>query len=204
MSLLSSSVSVTRYRVDGKPPAPVLEFIRNGLIQNAFYDTENETSDTACGWTSFEHPFAPDFEGSSFIIGAYLVFALRLEKKTIPAKVVKKHLAIESARQLANSGRQFLTRDEKQSIYDHVIHTLVRRIPATPHIHDLVWNLEESSLWFFTNLKAANEALETLFIKSFNLPLIRLFPYTTADLAADLSDHERDRMLKLTPAQFAE
>ena len=202
MSLLASSVSVSRYRVDGKPPAPVLENIRSGLTRNVFYDEGPESAELTSGWTSFENPFNPDFEGDSFMFGSYLVFALRLEKKSIPAKVVKKHLAIESARQLKGTNRQFLTRDEKQAIHDHVIHTLVRRIPATPDIHDLVWNLEESSLWFFTNLKAANEALETLFIKSFNLQLIRLFPYTSAHLESGLSSGEHDRVLKLTPSRF--
>ena len=53
----------------------------------------------------------------------------------------------------------------------------------------------------FSNLKSANEALETLFIKSFGLHLIRLFPYTTADLIAGLSDHERDLLEKLEQSQ---
>ncbi len=204
MSLLSSSVSVTRYQVDGKPPSPVLETIRKGLAQNTFTETAAEPAESTCGWTSFENPYHPDFEGSSFMIGSFLVFALRMEKKSIPPKVVKKHLSIEMHRKLKNSGRQFLTRDEKQAVYDHVIHTLVRRVPATPSVHDLIWDLEKSRLWFFTNLKAANEALETLFIKSFNLALIRLFPYTTADLTAGFTDRARDLLLKLAPAKFTE
>jgi DNA recombination-dependent growth factor C len=204
MSLLSSSVSVTRYRVDGKLEAPVLETIRNGLTGNIFQENEEVQTEPVSGWTSFENPFVPDFEGSAFVIGSYLVFSLRLDKKSIPAKIVKKHLAVEMARQLENSQRQFLTRDEKQAIYDHVIQILARRIPATPHVYNLIWNLEASWLWFFTNLKAANEALETLFIKSFNLSLIRLFPYTAADLAAGLAEAERDLLLKITPAKFTE
>jgi hypothetical protein len=47
-------------------------------------------------------------------------------------------------------------------------------------------------LWFLSTVKSANEELETLFFKSFQIPIIRLFPYTTADLAMGLSDTERD------------
>jgi len=61
----------------------------------------------------------------------------------------------------------------------------------------LVWEYDTASLWFFSNLKAANEALETLFIKSFKLQLIRLFPYTAADRMAGLSDKERNVLRKL-------
>ncbi|MDH4206263.1 MAG: exonuclease, partial [Desulfobacteraceae bacterium] len=86
---------------------------------------------------------------------------------------------------------------EKKSIKDHVVNTLVHRIPAAPNVYDLVWEYDTASLWFFSNLKAANEALETLFIKSFNLQLMRLFPYTAADRMAGLSDQERDVLRKL-------
>lgn len=81
---------------------------------------------------------------------------------------------------------------------------LLRRIPAIPNVYDLMWNYEDASLWFFSNLKSANEELETLFIKSFGLQLIRLFPYTTADLLAGLSDTQRDLLLKLEPDHFQE
>ena len=64
--------------------------------------------------------------------------------------------------------------------------------------------MEESRLWFFSNLKAANEALETLFLKSFNITLIHLFPYTTADLVLGLESPERDRLAQLEPTKFTE
>ena len=47
-------------------------------------------------------------------------------------------------------------------------------------------------------------ALETLFLKSFNLTLIHLFPYTTADLVLGLEGPERDRLAQLEPTKFTE
>jgi hypothetical protein len=204
MNLLSSTVSVTRYLVDGVPEAPALETIREGLIKNTFMDIDVDHSEDMTGWTSFENPFLPNFKDSSFVIGTYLVFSLRLDKKSIPPKVIKKHIAVEMARRLEIKSRPFLTRDEKQAVRDHVIQTLARRIPAVPSIYDVIWNLEESRFWFFTNLKSPNEALVTLFIKSFDLGLIRLFPYTAADLDSGLSGAERDILLKLSPTKFTE
>ncbi|MBU4258331.1 MAG: recombination-associated protein RdgC [Desulfobacteraceae bacterium] len=204
MSILSSSVSVTRYIVKGKLEKPVLEKIYNGLTQNSIKDIDDDHPEKIVGWTSFENPYVPDFEGSSFVIGSYMVFSMRLDRKSIPSKVIQKHYAIEMARQLKESGRKYLSRNEKKSIKDHVIDVLSLRIPATPNIYDLIWNVEESWLWFFSNLKAANEELETLFLKSFNLSLIRLFPYTTADLMSGLSDKDRDLLLNLSPTKFTE
>ena len=204
MSLLSSSVSVTRYIVDGTLEKPVLETVCRGLTRNTIREVDDDQWEKNIGWTSFENPYLPDFEGSSFVIGTYLVFSLRLDKKTIPPKVIKQHYTIEMARQMQKSGREFLSRNEKKAIKEHVTALLTRRIPATPHIYDVIWNIEESWLWFFSNLKAANEALETLFLQSFNLNLVRLFPYTTAELVSDLSEADRDRLMKLTPTRFSE
>jgi hypothetical protein len=156
------------------------------------------------GWTSFDKPFNPDFDGSSFLIGTYFVFSLRIDKKTVPTSLIRKHCAMETAKRLAATGRKYLSRDEKSMIREQVTSVLTLRIPAIPNVYDLIWNYEESSLWFFSILKSANEELETLFFRSFQLPLIRLFPYTTADLAMGLSDTQRDNLVKLTATDFTE
>ena len=202
MSILSSSVSITRYKVHGKVSAPIIDHISDGLKSNTILEIDNQISDKAIGWTSFDKPFQPDFNGSSFVYGNYFVFALRIDKKNIAAKVLKKHYTIEAAKRMADSGRDFLSKTEKNLVKEHVISGLSIRIPATPNIYDLVWNYEDSVVWFFSNLKAANEELETLFSKSFDLSLIRLFPYTAAELSADLSDSQLDELKKISPTPF--
>ena len=199
MSLFSSSVSITRYEVQGKIKPPVLETIANGLTKNTISEIDNQISGMAVGWTSFEKPFQPDFGGSIFVYGEYFVFSLRIDKKNIAPKILKKHYTVEAAKRLADSGRKDLSKSEKKMIKDHVINTLSLRIPATPNIYDLVWHHEDSSVWFFSNLKAANEELETLFSKSFDLSLIRIFPYTSAFLSTDISDSQRDELQKISP-----
>ena len=202
MSLLSASVSITRYKIEGELKTPVTETVAAALKKNAISEIEDQSAGTMSGWTSFEKPYQPDFRGSNFVYAAYLVFALRIDKKTIPPKLIQKHFMIESARRLAESGRQYLSRNEKQTIKDQVVEGLYLKVPAVPHVYDIIWNYEESVLWFFSNLKAANEELETLFLRSFGLTLIRMFPYTAAQLSSDLSDTEKDILLKLAPTSF--
>ena len=204
MSILSSSVSITRYKVHGKLIAPIIDNISDGLKSNTISEIDNQISDKAVGWTTFDKPFQPDFDGSSFVYGNYFVFALRIDKKNIAAKVLKKHYTIEVAKRMAESGRDFLSKNEKRLVKEHVISALSLRIPATPNIYDLVWNYENSELWFFSNLKAANEELEDLFSKSFSLSLIRLFPYTAAELSSNLSDSQLDELQKISPTQFVQ
>ena len=177
MGLLSASNSITRYTVEGRLKKPVLETVAAGLKKNMISEIDDNASEKAVGWTSFDKPYQPDFGGSNYVYGAYLVFALRIDKKTIPSKVI---------------------------IKDLVIDRLNLKVPATPNVYDIVWNYEDSVLWFFSNLKAANEEVETLFLRSFDLSLIRVIPYTAAHLDSGLTDTEKDLLLKLTPINFAE
>jgi hypothetical protein len=202
MGLTSSSISITRYNVQGHYKSRVIDTVADGLKRYTIADIDQQVLDKAVGWTSFDKPFQPDFGGSAFIYGDYFVFSLRIDKKNITAKVLKKHYTIEASRRMAESGRDFLSKAEKKMIKDHVLNALSLRIPATPHIYDVVWNYEAASLWFFSNLKAANQELETLFAKSFGLSIIRIFPFTAANLASNLTDSQRDDLQKISPTQF--
>ncbi len=204
MGLLSSSVSITRYKVKGYLEEPVIETVAAALKQNSISDIDDHASEITAGWTSFNNPYQPSFEGSSFVLGTYLVFSLRIDKKSIPPKIIQKYYTIEMAKKLGATGRKYLSKSEKEMIKDHVINVLSLRIPATPNIYDVLWDYEGELLWFFSNLKAANIELESLFSKSLKLTLIRLFPYTTAQLTAELSDSELDVLAKLSPTKFTE
>ncbi len=202
MGILSSTISLVLYKVEGELPKPLMETVGKSLTDNAVYDIDGETLDKCIGWTSFFSPYNPEFEGSSFSIGTHFVFSLRLDKKAIPSKVVKKQFDINSAKRLAETGQEFLTKLEKNTIKEQVVSSLSIKIPATPNIYDVVWDYENSLVYFFTNLKTANEEFETIFSKSFKLRLIRLFPYTYADLNSNLSDEKKDLLSKLENSSF--
>jgi recombination associated protein RdgC len=200
MGLLSASTSVTRYSVEGQIEDPIIETIAAGLKRHAISEIDNHPSELGAGWTSLNAPFAPDFEGSSFVIGTYLAFSLRVDKKSIPTKLVQKHCAVESAKRLKETGQEFLSANEKKMIKDHVINMLNLKMPATPNVYDVIWRYEQNDVWFFSNLKSANEQLETLFSKSFRVQLVRRIPYTMASMEPDLSHAEQDALSKLAPA----
>ena len=204
MGLLSSSVSINRYYVEGKIQAPVIELVKKGLTKYSFKETDDAPSDKIIGWTSFNNHFKPDFEGSSFVLSDFFVFSLRIDKKSVSSKIIKKYLYFETLKRLKESGREYLSVNEKKLIKEHVMTVLFLRVPATPNVYDLVWNYEQSMLYFFSNNKSANEEFETLFQRSFNYHLIKIFPYSEADILSGLSNSERDVLSHLSPTKFME
>lgn len=202
MGLLSSTGSITRYRVKGQLKSPLIETIGKSLSKNKISDIDKSPMEKSVGWTSFKHPYHPDFTGSSFLLGTYFVFSLRVDKKTVPTKMIDKLYHIKVEQMSKQGGQPFLTKNEKKAIKEHVKSGLYLNTPATPSIFDLIWDYENSLVWFFTVLKSANDELEQLFAKSFNIQLIRLFPFTTADLMIGLTDSEKDRLTKISPSSF--
>lgn len=202
MSLLSNALSITRYRVNGRLDGPVTEGVYLGLKKNMLPDIDDVDAAHAAGWTSFQDPFTPSFEGASFVYGNYFVFSLRIDKKMIPSKLVQKHMAIEIAKKCRASGREFLSKNEKKMIRENVISLLGLRIPATPNIYNVLWNYEAALVWFFTHLKSPNEDLETLFKTSFGLALTRIFPFTFAESAASMSGFDLDQLTTLSPTKI--
>ncbi|MCU0558801.1 MAG: recombination-associated protein RdgC [Desulfobacterales bacterium] len=196
-------MAITRYRVEGKLAGAATEAVRRGLQKNAIAEIDNEAEETATGWTSFESPFFPSFEGSSFLFGPLYVFSMRVDRKSVSAKLIRKHLGIAVADRLAKTKKQFLSKDEKTALKENVLKDLLVRMPSTPSVYDLAWDYEHASVFFFSTLRAANEKLEGLFKRSFNLGLIRIFPFTAADSLAGLSDSERDVLIGLSSTQFS-
>ena len=57
MGLLSSSVSITRYKVEGEVETPVIESVTRGLKQNILNEIDQDEAEKTSGWTSFNNPF---------------------------------------------------------------------------------------------------------------------------------------------------
>ena len=203
MGLISSTHSVTRYHIDGKIEGSINEKVREGLIKYSIPKIENEYDEISAGWTPLESPYNPDFESFSFLFGTYFVFSLRVDKKSIPAKLIQKYIAMEIEKKKEKSGRDFISKNERSELKEHVVDILMHKIPAVPSLYDVLWDYEEKNLYLYTTQKAANEFFETIFLKSFKLKPIRLFPYTLIETKSSFQSSQKDKFLTLTPLKYS-
>ncbi len=203
MGFLSATQSMSRYHILDAFDTEPMEQVRNGLIQHAIPKQENEYEEISAGWTPFESPYLPDFEQFSFVFGSYFLFSLRIDKKSIPAKLVHKQMAIEIEKKKAETGRDFISKNETSDIKETVMDVLMHKMPFIPNVYDVLWDYDANTLFLLTTQKAANEFFETLFFKSFNLKPVRLFPYTLVETKSSFSSTQIDRTLTLTPLHFS-
>lgn len=202
MGFISSTHPLSRYYIEGRFEDSTMEAVREGLIQNAIPEIESEYDEISAGWTPFESPYKPDFETYSFIFSTYFLFSLRIDKKSIPPKLVQKHMAIEMEKKKQETGRDFLSKNEKAELKEYILDILMHRIPSIPNTYDILWSYEEQLLYMFSTQKAANELFETLFFKSFNHKPIRIFPYTLVEKLGKLTDSQKDRFISLSPLKY--
>ncbi|MCF8075740.1 MAG: recombination-associated protein RdgC [Desulfotignum sp.] len=203
MGFLSATQSISRYHILDTFDTEPMEQVRNGLIQHAIPKMENEYEEISAGWTPFESPYLPDFNKFSFVFGSYFLFSLRIDKKTIPAKLVHKQMAIEIEKKKADSGRDFISKNEKSEIKETIMDVLMHKMPSIPNVYDVLWDYDAKTLFLLTTQKAANEFFETIFFKSFQLKPVRLFPYTLVETKSAFSSAQKDRILTLTPLHFS-
>ncbi len=202
MGLISSTHSMSRYHIEGEFDGSIMESVREGLIENAMPKIESEYDEISAGWTPIESPYNADFQKFSFIFGTYFLFSLRIDKKSIPAKLVQKQMALEIEKKKEESGRDFISKNEKSEIKEMILDVLMHRIPSIPSLYDVLWSYEENSLFLFSTQKAANELFDTLFITSFNHTPIRIFPYTLVEKKSKFTSDQKDRVLALSPLKF--
>ena len=203
MGIISSAHSVSRYHIDGNIEGSIIEDVRNGLIQHSIPKIESEYDEISAGWTPVESPYNPDFEKFPFQFGTYFLFCLRIDKKSIPGKLIQKYMAIEIEKKKQASGRDFISKNEKSEIKEMVTDILMHKMPSLPNIYDVLWNYEEKNLYLFTTQKAANEFFETIFFKSFKMKPVRLFPYTLVETKSAFSASQKDRVLSLAPVKYS-
>ena len=144
-----------------------MDIVLDGLKKNTIAEIDQEALEMTAGWTSTNRPFFPDFDGSSFVVGSYFIFSLRIDTKRVPSKVIQKYVALEITKKLSESGREYLSREEKRMIKDNVTNMLHRRVPAVPDIYDLIWDNEGRQVLFFSNQEKCQRDSRNAFSKIF-------------------------------------
>ncbi len=177
MGLLTGAASITRFAVNGDLPESFWEFAAQRIAALSFKDIDDTLDEYSIGWVSVADMFDGDFAYSSYAAGDNIALTMRVDERKVSPAVLKKFVMKEEKRIQREKQLPRLSRASRLEIKERIHAELLRKSPPVPSTYDLVWNLAEHTVLFFSTSQKAIALLEDLFKETFQLSLILQIPW---------------------------
>ncbi|MBN1337274.1 MAG: recombination-associated protein RdgC [Deltaproteobacteria bacterium] len=192
MGVLSGTWTVRRYQVVGTVPDAFRDAYAEALAAHAFRPGSARRTDTE-GWVSIRDLLDTDFAvHDTWLYDHYAVFALRVDRKVVPARLVRALLAREVAAWCTEHDRPRCPRPVREEMKERIEIDLLSRSLPRVQVYEISWDLAGGWLLFHHHGEAANARFRTLFHRTFGLSLQ---PWTPLDLLAESAPHLVDPLL---------
>jgi hypothetical protein len=184
MGLLKGTFTFSRYRIAGGHPADFSTFIDERLKKYAFRESAALRDENNVGWTSLENILDTDFKSAGYALGDYLLFSLRIDRKTIPPSLLKIRLLEGEKNLRAESGGKRIYREQREALKEQIRAQLLENSAPVPSFHEVCWSVSKNMLFFSSLTEKAAEEFQDLFKRSFGLTVYPFTPWEGA-LTAD-------------------
>lgn len=191
MGFIKGTASFVRFSVEGELPENIWDFIADRIAAFSFRDIDETYDEDSLGWVSILNMFDTEFAYASYAAGNYVTLSMRLDERKVSSAIVKKFVQKEEERLKREKEIPKLSRSMRVEIRERIKNELLRKSLPTPAVYDLCWNLENSTLLFFSTNKKAQALLEDLFNEAFGLTLVQQIPYLCGEHLLDEDDGER-------------
>lgn len=191
MGFIKGTASFVRFSVEGELPEKIWDFIADRVVSFAFKDIDETYEEDSLGWVSVVNMFDTEFDYASYAAGNYVTLSMRLDERKVSSAIVKKFVQKEEERIKKEKQIPKIARSIRVEIKERIQNELMRKALPMPSVFDLCWNLEDSTLLFFSTNKKAQALLEDLFRESFGLTLVQQIPYLCGEHLLDEDDVER-------------
>ncbi len=200
---LSSTCSITRFRVIDEISDELLLLVPDKFKQFAFQDIDDIPQESTLGWVNFDDMLDTVWRLSPPEKGEYITFSFRMDTRRISPAVLKKHLRVaieEETKKMRDMGKKFIGRQRKLEIREQVMLRLRGRAMPVPEEFQVVWNPQAGSVYLATTKGKVIDLFCEYFTRTLDLHLEQLAPYS---LACNLLGEEAALQIDhLEPAQF--
>ncbi|MCL2670031.1 MAG: recombination-associated protein RdgC [Syntrophaceae bacterium] len=177
MGLRKGTVTFSRYRLAGTLADGFPEFFNQRIRQNAFQISWRTADEQVSGWVGLEDPLDKDFAYASYAQGRYLLFSLRIDRKTLPPALFRLRCLEAERKRLAESDQKKLYREQREALREAVRLELLAKTLPVPSIFEICWSVPGQTLLFSSLSEKRFEDLQVLFRDSFQLALIPYLPW---------------------------
>jgi recombination associated protein RdgC len=170
MPLLSGAMGARRYQVLLQPDPPPRERWLEALAEKAFREPPSAAkAGENHGWVSLHNLCITEFEHEDCFYNQYLCFSLRMDRKAIPAKLLRALLDLRMRDWMAEMNREKVPAAVKRELKEQLeLELLPRQLPSVA-AHDVAWDTARGVVWFFNSGNKANEVFRILFGQTFDL-----------------------------------
>lgn len=214
MGAFEGSLTFKTFYVNGEPPNDFQNAYLHAL-QSHFFEPLSPVGEEerSLGWVPAQDPIAESFRRDQVFFNQYIVFALRIDKWSLPAPWVKAktrqaiaerlpELSPEEAARQKEEGKlrptAKLSKREKDKIKLEVVTEIKHQILPTMKVIDVVWNINEGFLRFWSTSSSVCDEFVELFEATFDVKLDPDSPYLMAR-SLGMSEKDLDAMVEMEP-----
>ena len=184
MSILSNTVSICQFQVEGRPPAgDLFEWAAERLSKNSFQPIDQTAEESSSGWVHVDDPNKNQFNvPAAFYRDPYLAFTLRRDLRRVPSTILRNRIEkAEGDFLAANPDLRRVPKQRRADLREAVRGALFAKTLPTPSTYDAVWDTR-TGLVTFTSLSPKVVGLfEDHFKNTFDgLRLVMVSPFSRA------------------------
>ncbi len=189
MGLMSGAMTVRRFRVAGTPGDGWRERFRERLNAMAFRESPTSTGkEEHEGWVQVHNLLFTSFDDFNvWLYGNFAVFALRVDKKTVPAKLLKATVELELKKWCEENGLERAPSSKKKQLKEALEEEWLKRALPRVGLTELVWNLEEGYVVIDSLSDGIADRVRKRFHRTFGYELL---PWSPLDYTNDSSLNE--------------
>jgi len=192
MGLLKGPLTFSRFTVAGRLPSDFMDMVQRQIRRHAFQDLAADTQEKILGWTGIANVLDTEFRHASYVWGDYLLFTLRIDRRSVPPSLLKLR-AFEAERQhLKDTGRKKIDKTTREQIRETLRQDLLRGLPPTPSFFEVCWSVSSGRLLFTSLTEKVMQDFQDLFKSTFDLtplPFAPWHPQRSADEKVSKIDH---------------
>jgi len=185
MGLLSNTVSICQFRVEGDlPKGDLFQWASDRLAARGFRSIDHTAEELSVGWVHLDDTKESIFDTpQTFLRDHYLAFTLRRDQRKVPAALFRAYF--EQAQRdflSANPGLQRVPKQKKEDLRDAVRGNLLAKTLPAPSFYDAVWDTKEKVLTLTSLSPKIIDIFETLFKQTFEgFRLVAIHPFARAE-----------------------
>ncbi len=199
MGIISGALTGARFRVEGDLPPEWRERFRERLNDLAFRDPADRLGkEEVLGWVLTQNLLDTDFtDFNKWLYGEWALFALRTDKKKLPARLFRATLEKRCEAWARDRGVERVPNAVKTELKEKLEEEWLARALPSVAVTEAVWNVNTGVLLLGALSDRSVDAFRKRFFQTFGLKLLPWSPLDWLD-----SRSEAERLLARVPSEL--